>query len=94
MFGLIFLIILSIILYAVSKILIAPFMSLRQYCLFIFSQCGFFRRKQQVKKKDGDEVQNEDFEAFEKNPFNQAKLTAVTRISDGETTQVDLPIDN
>ena len=57
---------------------------------FVLSQCGFFRRKQL--KKDGDEVQNEDFEAFEKNPFNQqAKLPAVNRISENETTQVEPP---
>ena len=41
-FGLIFLIILSIILYAVSKILIAPFMSLRQYCLLYFLPVRIF----------------------------------------------------
>ena len=74
-----------IILHVYSSVL-----SLRQYeNKFCFSQCGFFRRKKQVKKA-GDEAENE---AFDKDPFNQPKLTAVNPTGDGEP-KVDKPTDD
>ena len=50
-------------------------------CIVCFFQCGCFRRKKPVEKVDG-EGNNEDFEAFDKDPFNQPKLTAMKQIDE------------
>ena len=37
----------------------------------------------------GEETQKEDFEAFDENPFNQPKLTALTHTGDKSEKEVD-----